>query len=74
MYKVNEISNKLPQAVTKQSVAVGNTNNNSNRRMQLRSRHVKTRKNKIASPLSVAKYVKNSASGDKFPPLSHHAT
>ena len=61
MYKVNEISNRLPRAVSKESTDVGN--NNDNRRVPLRSRHLKRQKSKLTAPLNIQHNVKNTAAG-----------
>ena len=63
MYKVNEISNRLPRAVSKESTDVGNNNNNNNRRVPLRSRHLKRQKSKLTAPLNIQHSVKNTAAG-----------
>ena len=60
LYKVNEISNRLPRAVSKESTDVGNNNN---RRVPLRSRHLKRQKSKLTAPLNIQHNVKNTAAG-----------
>ena len=63
MYKVNEISKRLPRAVSKESTDVGSNNNNNRGERPLGSRHLKRQKSKLTAPVNIQQNVKNTAAG-----------